>query len=496
MMQNNLKKRTNELWNLFQARGAKEDRISTLALIEQISFLIFSRFLDENEKENKKNNTNFKSIFSDNEQELRWSNYFRLNSDKMLPLIKNKVFPHFNTVKINNMNLSDFTNNAHLIIQKEPLLSTIMVFLVLMKDVSKQNNNEGEVYNYLLEKLSSGLMGQHRTSKQIMRIMVEILDPKPYETVADPVCGTGGSLVCVMEYLLEKYTSDKAIVHNTTGKKKDPGDLLEKKEKEHIKNTMFYGFDHNITMIRISFINLLLHGVDTPSIYYQDTLSNIFSNNFPQYAENSFDVILAHPPFEGSLEYDEVHPSLHRKLKTKKVDVLFVNLVLKMLKVGGRAAVIVPGEILFGLSKSHIYLRETLIEDNRLEGVISLPQTNAMRYHDFFAAILIFTKGGKTDNIFFYDACKDDKYEVIENNDISNIVDKWKNKNPGTDKNRTKDYFFIPKNEIKKNQYNLFIKLYKEIEKKYDSPKIILAKMKELENKIFSDINELEMMLK
>jgi type I restriction enzyme M protein len=256
-------------------------------------------------------------------------------------------------------------------------------------------------------------------------------------------------------------------------------------------------------MLRIASMNLLLHGIDAPDIHYQDTLSTGFPDRFPEMAEDHFNVILANPPFKGSLDYEDVHASLLSKVKTKKTELLFVTLILRMLKIGGRSATIVPDGVLFGSSKAHLALRKMLVDDNQLEAVISLPSGVFKPYAGVSTGIIVFTKGGKTEDIFYYDVqadgfSLDDKREPVDENDLSDLLNRWKKRNPKKDTDRTDKAFFVPVQKIRENKYDLSINRYKEIvfkEEKYDPPKEIMARMKELEREIRADMEELGGML-
>jgi type I restriction enzyme M protein len=308
-----------------------------------------------------------------------------------------------------------------------------------------------------------------------------------------------------VQYIYEKYTSPEAVIEHEDGQKTYAGDLLEP-HLDHIQNDMFRGFDFDATMLRIAAMNLLLHGIDSPDIHYQDTLSNSFPERFPKYSHDNYEVILANPPFKGSLDYEDVHPVLLRMVKTKKTELLFVALILHMLKLGGRSATIVPEGVLFGSSKAHVALRKMLVEENQLEGVISLPSGVFKPYAGVSTAILLFTKGGQTENVFFYDVqadgfSLDDKREKIGDGkgDLPDVLKRWQDRNPEKDTDRTAKWFCVPKAEIKSNKYALSINRYKEIvyeEEQYDPPKEILARMKALETEIMQDLEELEGMLK
>lgn len=336
----------------------------------------------------------FEHRFSDDEQKLRWSQFRHLGADVMLPLVRDKVFPHFRKTTAAGTVFAEFMKDAQLMIQKPALL--VKAINMIDQLPLTEGDAKGDLYEYLLSKLTTaGINGQFRTPRHIFRLMVELLDPKPNEVIADPSCGTGGFLVQTMQYLLETYTSPGGVIEETdpeTGRteKLFTGDLLED-YRDHIRGGMFHGFDFDATMLRIAAMNLILHGIDAPDIHYQDTLSGSFSDRFPGAAADAFDVILANPPFKGMLDFEDVHPSLLRQVKTKKTELLFLVLILRMLKVGGRSATIVPDGVLFGSSNAHINLRRLLLDQNQLEAVISLPSGVFKPYAGVSTGILVFT---------------------------------------------------------------------------------------------------------
>jgi type I restriction enzyme M protein len=256
-------------------------------------------------------------------------------------------------------------------------------------------------------------------------------------------------------------------------------------------------------MLRIAAMNLMLHGVDDPDIHYQDTLSTGFTDRFPKAAIEGFDLILANPPFKGSLDFEDVHPTLLRQVKTKKTELLFLALILRMLKTGGRSATIVPDGVLFGSSSAHQALRKLLIDNNQLEAVISLPSGAFKPYAGVSTGILVFTKGGRTDNVFFYDIeadgfSLDDKREPMAQNDLPDCLNRWRARNPKKDTDRTAKAFFVPATEIRASSYDLSLNRYKERvhqAEEYDPPQVILERMKALNNEIASDLAELEELL-
>jgi type I restriction enzyme M protein len=515
MITGELKSRIDKLWTEFWTGGIT----NPLTVIEQITFLMFTRMLDitetRNEKKASRTGKPFKRIFDEHQQHLRWQFLKQRGADQMLPLVRDEVFPHFKSIAeldtvdgAQKTTFKEYFKDAQLMIQKPSLL----VSAVNMIDELPltEGDTKGDLYEYLLGKLTTaGINGQFRTPRHIIRLMVELLDPKPTETVADPACGTGGFLVGVMEHLLRQHTSPEGIIeHPVNGhvEKTYTGDLLEGLW-EHVRTRMFHGFDFDATMLRIAAMNLLLHGVDAPDIHYQDTLSSNFTDKFPDKASNSFDLILANPPFKGSLDEEDVHPTLLRKVKTKKTELLFIALILRMLKNGGRCAVVVPDGVLFGSSKAHQALRQYLVEENQLEGVISLPSGVFKPYAGVSTAILIFTKGGRTDDVFFYDlqddgfSLDDKRIPLYDSNfagDLPDALASWTARNPTQDTDRSAKAFFVSAREIGGNKFDLSINRYKEAiytEETLDSPKEILGRMKLLEEDILKDIDELEGML-
>jgi len=502
-MINGLKNQVDRLWTEFWTGGIT----NPLMVIEQISFLMFARLLNiretREEKKAKRTKKPFRRVFGDNEQELRWSYLKNVTpAEKMLTLIRDRVFPHFKSVAVDGAKFGEYMKDAQLMIQKPNLL--VSAVNMIDKLPLAEGDTKGDLYEYLLSKLTTaGINGQFRTPRHIIRKMVEILDPRPVETIGDPACGTAGFLVSAMEYLLETYTSPDAIIENEDGSKTYTGDQL-MPYMGHIQSNMFNGFDFDVTMLRIASMNLLLHGIDAPDIHYQDTLSSGFADRFPEFANEHFDVILANPPFKGSLDYEDVHASLLSKVKTKKTELLFVTLILRMLKMGGRSATVVPDGVLFGSSKAHVALRKMLVDDNQLEAVISLPSGVFKPYAGVSTAIIVFTKGGRTDNVFYYDVqadgfSLDDKREdQPDKNDLPDMLERWRKRDPQKDTNRTLKHFFVNVKQIREKKYDISINRYKEIvyeEEEYDPPDEILDRMMGLEKEIMEDMEELRGML-
>jgi len=509
MINGELKSRVDKLWEEFWTGGIT----NPLTVIEQISFLMFARLLDiaetRNEKRAIRTGKPFTRIFPNTpeEQSLRWKEFKNLPAEQMLSLVRDKVFPHFKNVAVEGTRFGEYMKDAQLMINKPSLLVSAVNMIEELP--LTEGDTKGDLYEHLLGKLTTaGINGQFRTPRHIIRLMVEILDPQleHNEVIGDPACGTGGFLVEVMHYLQRKYTSPDGIIEHE-GEKVYSGDLLEPHRK-HIQENLIHGFDFDVTMLRIAAMNLLLHGLDNPNIHYQDTLSGSFSDRYPKQAQDFFDVILANPPFKGSLDFEDVHSSLLAQVKTKKTELLFVALILRMLKPGGRSATIVPDGVLFGSSKAHVALRQMLVDDNQLEAVISLPSGVFKPYAGVSTGILIFTKGGKTENVFFYDLqddgfSLDDKrtqlYDSMFAGDLPGCLASWKARDRQKDKGRTSKAFFVSAKEIRNQNYDLSLNRYKETvyeEVKYDPPKEIVKKLKGLETEIMQDLDVLEDMLK
>jgi type I restriction enzyme M protein len=516
-----LRSRIDKLWEEFWTGGIT----NPLTVIEQISFLMFARLLDMRESTEEKKfdrihrdkKKKFPGVFfRPNQQHLRWSQFKHRGGEEMLKIIRDELFPHFRNLGAGGgsddpkFTFSEYMKDATLMIQKPSLL----VSAVNMIDELPltQGDTKGDLYEYLLSKLTTaGINGQFRTPRHIIRLMVDLVIHGNDEeaitwNVADPACGTGGFLVSFMEALRERFTSeDGQVVQEENGKEaiNYTGDMITPAQWKHIQSGMFHGFDFDVTMLRIAAMNLMLHGVDTPDIHYQDTLSNNFPEKFPQMASDAFDLILANPPFKGSLDFSDVHSSLTGKVKTKKTELLFIVLMLRMLKQGGRCAVVVPDGVLFGSSQAHKALREMLVEHHQLEAVVKLPAGVFKPYAGVSTAILFFTKDGRTTDVWFYDVqadglSLDDKRDPVEANDLPDVRKRWAKRNPKKDTDRTAKAFFVPKSEIAANGYDLSINRYKEIvheEVKYDPPKKILARLKKLEGEIAKDLEELEEML-
>jgi len=506
MVTNQLKSKIKSLWLEFHSGGVT----NPITVIEQISYLMFARLLDITESRNEsmaqKLSRPFVGTFPAERQYLRWSNFRNLGGDEMLKVVRDEFFPFMRNEITQRSSLGRFLKDANCLIPTGNLL--VRAVTAIEELPLTQGDTKGDLYEFLLEQLSTaGIAGQFRTPRQIIRAMIEILDPQPTDRCCDPAAGTAGFLVAIIEYLMEKFSTPALIeeTRNDDGEveRHFPGDLLEP-YRDHIQTGLLQGFDFDQTMLRIAAMNLRLHGIEEPCIHYQDTLNTSFAERHPKLATGGFTIIAANPPFKGTIDADNMDPSLRSRVKTKKSELLFLVLILRMLDQGGKAAVIVPDGVLFGSSAAHVGVRQMLVDDHQLEAVISLPAGVFKPYAGVSTAILVFTKGGRTDHVWFYDVkadgrSLDDKRTAQPNkNDLPDLVAQWKQRDASAPSDRSAKHFFVPVEEIRDQNYDLSLNRYQQTihtEVTYDPPKVILSKIKELESGILADIEELEAML-
>lgn len=488
MLTGELKNKIDAIWEMFWTGGIT----NPLDVVEQMTYLMFIHDLDETDAKKAKSSMMleipYTSMFEGHDQ-YKWSVFRDLPAEKMYELMQTEIFPFIKNLHGNKESTyAKYMSDAIFKIPTPQLLSKIVDALdSLYIDMAKEieNDTKGDVYESLLSKLATaGVNGQFRTPRHIIRMMVELLDPKPDDTICDPACGTSGFLVASGEYLKEKYHNE--IFYN-------------REKKDHYNNHMFYGYDMDRTMLRVGAMNMMTHGVDNPNIDYRDSLSDRNTDT------GKYSIILANPPFKGSLDADTVSADLLKVCKTKKTELLFLALFLRMLKVGGRCACIVPDGVLFGSSTAHKAIRKELIENNRLEAVISMPSGVFKPYAGVSTGILIFTKTGHggTDNVWFYDMqadgySLDDKRTAVNENDIPDIIARFGNLEAEKNRARTEKSFFVPKDEIISNDYDLSINKYKKTEYvavEYPPTSEIMANIRELEIEIGSAMDELEKML-
>ncbi|OKH12302.1 type I restriction-modification system subunit M [[Limnothrix rosea] IAM M-220] len=489
MITGELKSKVDKLWDTFWSGGIS----NPLSVIEQISYLLFIKRLDELElaKERKAQRLGGEvkdPSFTPEQQGYRWSNFRHLEAQEMIKIVRDHAFPMIKELGKEGGAYAAHMKDATFMIANASLLSTVVeqIDQIPMAD----RDTKGDLYEYMLSKLSTaGTNGQFRTPRHIIKMIVELMEPTPREIVCDPACGTGGFLVAVSEYMRDLKDGDGNSVLNAAG------------NREHFNSEMFHGFDFDPTMLRIGSMNMMLHGIEDPKIEARDSLSEDHAA-----VNEEFTLILANPPFKGSVDKEGIASDLKKVVNTKKTELLFGALFLRLLKKGGRAAVIVPDGVLFGSSRAHKALRKMLVEDHKLDGIISMPSGVFKPYAGVSTAIMIFTKtgAGGTDAVWFYDMqadglSLDDKRSPVEQNDIPDILARWKGRDIGQDTDRKAKAFFVPKEEIAENNYDLSINRYKEIEYEeveYDPPLEILGKLKGLEDEIRADLNELEEMLK
>ena len=498
MVTGELKNQVDGLWEIFWTGGLT----NPLDVIEQMTYLMFIRDLDDSDNVHMKESIMlglpYKSIFEENVtigdrkvpgNQLKWSVFHDFPAQKMYANMQENVFPFIKNLHGDKESAyAKYMGDAIFKVPTPVMLDKIVTAMDEIYEKMEQLRSEdvrGDIYEYLLSKLATaGVNGQFRTPRHIIKMMVEMMDPKADDLICDPACGTSGFLVESSEYLRKKK---KAEV------------LFNAKNKEHYMNHMFHGYDMDRTMLRIGAMNMMTHGVSNPNIEYRDSLSDQNED------KEKYSLILANPPFKGSLDYDIVSADLLKVCKTKKTELLFLTLFVRMLKTGGRCACIVPDGVLFGSSKAHKDIRKAIVEEQRLEAVISMPSGVFKPYAGVSTAILIFTKTGHggTDKVWFYDMkadgrSLDDKRSEVKENDIPDIIARFKNLEAENDRKRTDQSFFVEKQEIVDNAYDLSINKYKEIENipvEYPPTYEIMANLRALEKEVQESMAELEKML-
>lgn len=498
MLTGELRNKIDRLWETFWTGGIT----NPLDVVEQMTYLMFIHDLDETDnlraKESAMLGLPYKSIFKGEVrigermvagEQLKWSRFHDFPAGKMYTVVQEQVFPFIKGLHSDKdsayakyMGDAIFKIPTPLMLEK---IVTAMDEIYAQMEQAHSADVRGDIYEYLLSKIATaGVNGQFRTPRHIIRMMVELTDPKADDVICDPACGTAGFLVSAGEYLKERRKEE--IFFN-------------REKKDHYMNHMFHGFDMDRTMLRIGAMNMMTHGIDNPFIEYRDSLSDQNPDR------DKYSLILANPPFKGSLDADIVATDLLKICKTKKTELLFLALFLKMLKIGGRCACIVPDGVLFGSSKAHKDIRREIVENNRLEAVISMPSGVFKPYAGVSTAVLVFTKTGHggTDQVWFYDMkadgfSLDDKRSVVKENDIPDIVKRFHDLEGERDRKRTEQSFLVPKQEIVDNGYDLSINKYKQVEYKpveYPPTSEILAELKELEQEISKGLKELEGMI-
>ena len=499
MLESALKSKIRKIWDNFWAGGIS----NPLTAIEQMSYLIFMKRLDDLNSRRvniaEARGEEYASIF-DGHEECRWSEWKHYSAEKMLNHVKDVVFPFIKTLRNGEETLfAKHMKNAIFMIDKASLLQVTVTLIDELNITAQNKDTQGDIYEYLLSEIkSSGKNGQFRTPRHIIRMIVALVDPDINDKCCDPACGTSGFLINAYEHIVRKYTSPDMIKVDEYGEYSNLiGDRITKKAHwEKLWKDTFYGYDFDSTMVRIGLMNMILHGINEPNIDYMDTLSKRFEER------EMYDVILANPPFKGSIDKDDIND--HLTLGTKKTELLFVEQMYNLLVTGGRCGVIVPDGVLFGSSNAHKKLRKMLLERCQLEAIVSMPSGVFKPYAGVSTAVMVFTKGYHTERVWFYDMTADgysldDKRTFIEGRgDIPDIIERYRERFKENPEDRKGKCFFVPVKEIIDEDYDLSINRYKEIEYeevKYEPPKVILSKILEAEGRIREEVEELEKMI-
>ena len=491
MITGEIKSRIDSIWDTFFAGGIT----NPMTVLEQMTYLFFMKMLDDAQK-TKEANANIMGVavkdptFRDGMwhnpdidkdvpyETLRWSVFKNKEAEEMYRIISRDAFAFIKNLNTGKESAySRFMANATFMIQNPRTLVKIVEGI----DALDMNNRDtmGDVYEYILGKMAaSGNNGQFRTPRHIIKMMVELMQPSVKDTICDPAMGSAGFIVESAKYVQSHYKSE----------------LLNPENMKHYKSGLLHGFDTDSTMLRIGAMNLMLHGVDNPDVEYRDSLSTDNTD------ENRYTLCLANPPFAGSLDYDAVSKSLLAITKTKKTELLFMALFVRMLQLGGRCASIVPDGVLFGTSSGHLAIRKEIVDNQRLQAVISMPSGVFKPYAGVSTAILIFTKtnAGGTDKVWFYDMkadgfSLDDKRNAIADNDIPDIVARFHNLAGEAERTRKEQSFLVPVEEIREKGYDLSMNKYKEVEREvvtYDAPEVIMERIVNLETQINEALNE------
>ncbi|OYU15666.1 MAG: DNA methyltransferase [Alphaproteobacteria bacterium PA4] len=513
MLIGEVRNQVDQIWNAFWSGGVS----NPLSVIEQITYLLFIKRLDDLHtlEENKSSNLGIpmeRRVFPEGKDDqgrswsdLRWSRFKNFEARAMMDVVADRVFPFLRAMGEEGTSFGVHMKDARLGFSNAALLAKTVD--MLDKIPMDDRDTKGDLYEYMLGKIASaGTNGQFRTPRHIIQLMVEMTRPTPDDVICDPAAGTCGFLVVAGEYLRDNH----------------PALFRDEKQRKHFHNGMFHGFDFDPTMLRIGSMNMTLHGVDNPDITYRDSLAQEHDADAGRYS-----LILANPPFAGSLDYEVTAKDLQQIVKTKKTELLFVALFLRLLKTGGRAAVVVPDGVLFGSSNAHQELRKLLVEKHKLEGVLKLPSGVFRPYAGVSTAVLFFTKTGVggTDHVWFYDMqadgyslddkrnalLPDDRQGVLPQppltdeehpkNNLPDVLTRWLRRDESErDNPRTAQSFSVPKTEIAASgTYDLSLNRYKLVEhteQAHDKPADIIAELRKIENEISEGLTKLELMLK
>lgn len=544
MLQNNptLKNKIEQLWDKFWSGGIS----NPLTAIEQITYLLFMKRLDELDlkkmadaeftgdlytskfegfwippehrfkldenmplEEAEREKEEKERPFRVDKETLRWSHFSHWPAEEMLSHVQTKVFPFLKELNGETSPFTKHMKNAVFIIPKPLLLAEAVktideIFVEMEKDADEKGQAfqdiQGDVYEYLLSEIASaGKNGQFRTPRHIIKLIAELVAPQLGQYIADPACGTGGFLLGAYLYIVTQLAKHKDTLQpDEDGFVRSSVSGLLTEDVIKILEKNLCGYDIDVTMVRLGLMNLMMHGLDNPNIDYKDTLSKGYDDE-----DGKYDIVMANPPFTGSIDRADINENL--QLPTTKTELLFVERIFNMLKIGGTAGVIVPQGVLFGSGKAFVQARKKLTEDCELKAVITMPSGVFKPYAGVSTAILIFTKGGQTEKVWFYEMQSDgysldDKRTKIDGyGDLQDIAMQYKRRDLREESDRTKNFFFVPKSEIVAENYDLSMSRYKEIvfeEIEYERPAVILAKLKMIESEIDQELNELERILK
>ncbi len=494
MLDSELKSKIKQLWDKFWSGGISDP----LVAITQMSYLIFMKRLEDEdvqrEQESQLNGNGYDSIF-EGHPELKWSKWTNLPSDKILEHVRDKVFPFLRTLGGEDSLYAQYMKDAVFTIPTPSLLIEAVKIIDDMHIKEQNRDAKGDLYEYLLSELkTAGKNGQFRTPRHIIKMMVTMANPKIGDLICDPACGTAGFLVNAYEHILKNNTSKELIKLDDQGVEYNfVGDKLDEKQWNQLRELMLYGYDFDSTMVRLSLMNLMMHGVKKPNIKQINTLSTRYNQE-----KNHYDVVLANPPFKGSINKSDI--SREFSITATKTVILFLELMFNILANGGVCAVIVPDGVLFGNSKAQKQIRKKLLIECRLDAVVTMPSGVFKPYAGVSTAVLVFTKGEPTRKVWFYDMISDgysldDKRTFIDGKgDIPDIIDKFKQRNTHKFEDRKAKCFFVPIEEIEENNFDLSISRYMEFEYKeivYEKPEVIKQKILEIEKKIIETLQEI-----
>ncbi len=480
MLHNELKSKINKLWDKFWSGGLS----NPITAIEQMSYLLFMKKLEDEDNKRQQEaeftNEKYTSIFKGHEN-CKWKEWTTYPAERILEHVRDKVFPFMRG--LGNQDYNEYMKGANFGIPTSHLLIEAVNIINDMHIKEQNQDTQGDLYEYLLSELqTAGKNGQFRTPSHIIKMMVNLAEPKIEDKILDPACGTAGFLVGAYKHILEKN-------------KREGVSKLTPKDKKKLDEESIYGLDIDETMVRISLMNLMMHGIKKPNV----KRSNALSDSEPRPSDNNYDIVLANPPFKGSLNVAEISDRF--RIKTSKTELLFLELMYHVLAPSGRCAVIVPEGVLFGNSNAHRQVREILLTKCRLDAVISMPSGVFKPYAGVSTAVLFFTKGEPTEKVWFYKMeadgfSLDDKRTFIDGKgDIPEILDLVKNREKKGQTDRKKKHFFVPLKEIKEKDWDLSISKYREIEYeeiKYEKPEAIIQKLENLETEIVKGLKELK----